>query len=137
MEAWFDDRGGGVIRGEEEDVASCGGCAVGKRSATRDAGGEGEGEERGVAAGGGVEKGEVSEGDTSGPEPGERGGGDVGEQKTGWQGRGSWVGWDRGDKCVWEGVMVGKMVLVGGEGVQEVVAEGFEGHWCDSFWVEG
>jgi len=67
-----------------------------KRGTTGDAGGEREGEEGGVAAGVGIEQGEVTEGDMSGPEPGEWCGGDVGEQKNEWRGRRRrWDRWDR------------------------------------------
>ena len=60
-------------------------------------------------------RGEVSQGETSGPQPGEWGGGDVGEQQTGGQRRSRGDRWDRE---VWE-----------------VVAEGFEGHGCGSFFL--
>ncbi len=71
FEARFEDVGGGVVGSEEQDVALLGGRAIGQGRATGDAGGQGEGQEGEARAGGGIEQGEVTQGDATGPQPGE------------------------------------------------------------------
>ena len=55
LQAGFDGGGGGVVGGEEDDGSGFCGCGAGKGFAARDAGGQGEGYEGGIAAGGGIE----------------------------------------------------------------------------------
>lgn len=62
LQARFEGVGGGVVGGEEDDVAWLGGCAVGQGRAAGDAGGQGEGEEGEATAWGGIEQGEVTKG---------------------------------------------------------------------------
>jgi hypothetical protein len=72
LEAWFEDVGGRVVRSQEEDVALLGGRTVRQGRAAGDAGGQGEGHQGEARARGSIEQGEVTEGDATGPEPGER-----------------------------------------------------------------
>src|SRR5207244_2674031 len=72
LEAWFEDVGGRVVRSQEQDVALLGGCTVRQGRAAGDASGQGEGQEGESGAGGGIEQGEVTQGNATGPEPGER-----------------------------------------------------------------
>jgi hypothetical protein len=81
FQARFDDIGGRVIGGEEDDGALWSGRAVGKGGAAGDAGRQGEGQEREAAAGGGVEQGEVTKGDATRPQPGEGLAGHVREEE--------------------------------------------------------
>jgi len=72
LEAWFEDVGGRVVRSQEEDVALLGGRTVRQGRAAGDASGQGEGHEGEARARGSIEQGEVTEGDATGPQPGER-----------------------------------------------------------------
>ena len=73
----FDSVSGYVKGGNENDVALRTREIIGKGTAGGDTGGEVKGNEREATAGLAVEKGEMSEGDTLGPEPVERASGDV------------------------------------------------------------
>src|SRR2546421_6741666 len=71
LKARFEDIGGGVVGGQEDDMALVGGRAVGQGRAAGDAGGQGEGHEGEARARGSIEQGEVTVGDATGPQPGE------------------------------------------------------------------
>jgi len=64
---------------DEEDGALLAGGAIGQRQATREAGGEVEGQQGGADAGWTFQQGEVTEGDVVGPEPVEWASGKVSE----------------------------------------------------------
>src|SRR2546421_301864 len=71
LEARFEEVSGRVVGGQQQDVASLGGRAIGQGRAARDAGGQGEGHEGEAGARGSIEQGEVTEGNATGPQPGE------------------------------------------------------------------
>src|SRR5207237_1484650 len=82
----FEGVGGGVVGSQEDNVPLLGGRAVGKGRAAGYAGGQGEGDEGEARSGGGIEQGEVTQGDATGPEPGEGFGGHLREEVGGRQG---------------------------------------------------
>jgi hypothetical protein len=113
FEARFEGIGGGVIEGEEEDVAWWSGCAAGKGRAAGDAGGQGEGDEGEATSGGAIEQGEVTKGHATWPEPGEGFAGDVREEVNSWEGSRGAI---RLGRCAWEVIVAGWLPPVGGEG---------------------
>src|SRR2546421_11028216 len=56
LEARFEEVSGRVVGGQQQDVASLGGRAIGQGRAARDAGGQGEGHQGETRAGGGIEQ---------------------------------------------------------------------------------
>ncbi len=86
FEARFEDIGGRVVEGQEDNVTLVGGRAVGQGRAAGDAGGQGEGDKGEARAGGSIEQGEVTVGDATEPEPGEEFTGCLGEEVGGWLG---------------------------------------------------
>ena len=86
LKARFEDIGGGVVGGQEDDMALLGGSTVGQGRAAGDAGGQGEGHEGEARAGGSIEQGEVTERDATAPQPGEEFTGSLREEVGGWLG---------------------------------------------------
>ena len=74
---------GSFVGGDEQNVGLLSRRTIGQRCATRDAGGQGEGEQREAGVWGSIEEREVAEGDAIGPQPGEGLAGDVGEASGG------------------------------------------------------
>src|SRR5437588_6766374 len=62
LEARFEEVSGRVVGGQQQDVASLGGRAIGQGRAARDAGGQGEGHQGEARARGSIEQGEVTQG---------------------------------------------------------------------------
>src|SRR5947209_6788138 len=71
LEARVEGISGRVVGSQQQDVASLGGGAIRQGRATGDAGGQGEGQEGEAAAGGSIQQGEMTLGDTTGPQPAE------------------------------------------------------------------